>query len=231
MKIVDCLLPDEEYYKELTKKDTIYLHHTAGGHRPDFSINGWDKDKLPDGRVLHVGTSYVIGGLSTGADAEAKYNGVIYKAFDDKFWAHHLGTSYQNNVNLNKKSIGVEICNYGPLKLGKDNQYYNYVNKPVPKAQTVELSEDFKKYRVYHRYTNEQLQATKELIIDICTRHGIDPKAGLQHAIKTQGVTKAFGIQVDAQIGRPGIWTHVNVLDSKYDCFPQSEFIDMILSL
>lgn len=230
MKIVDCLLPDEEYYKELTKKDTIYLHHTAGGHRPDFSINGWDKDKLPDGRVLHVGTSYVIGGLST-TDGDANYNGKIYKAFDDKFWAHHLGTSYQNNLNLNKKSIGIEICNYGPLKLGKDGQYYNYVNKPVPKAQTVELASEFKKYKVYHRYTNEQLNATKELIKDICVRHNIDPRMGLQHAIKTEGVAKAFGIQVSAQIGRPGIWTHVNVIDSKYDCFPQSEFIDMILSL
>lgn len=230
MKIVDCLLPDEEYYKEPTKKNTIYLHHTAGGHRPDFSINGWDKDKLPDGRVLHVGTSYVIGGLST-TDGDGKYNGLIYKAFDDKFWAHHLGTSYQNNKNLNMSSIGIEICNYGPLKLGKDNQYYNYVNKPVPKAQTVDLGLRFKGFNVYHRYTNEQLQATKELILDICTRHQIDPHNGLYNAIKLQGIEKAFGPQVDAAIGRPGIWTHVNVLDSKYDCFPQTELIDMILSL
>ena len=78
MRTVDFLLPADEYYPELTKKNTIYLHHTAGGHRPDFSINGWDKDALPDGRSLHVATSYVIGGKST-TDGNTDYDGIVYK--------------------------------------------------------------------------------------------------------------------------------------------------------
>lgn len=230
MKVVDCLLPEDEYYPQITAKNTIYLHHTAGGHRPDWSINGWDKDKLPDGRVLHVAISYVIGGLST-TDGSKDYDGTVYKAFDDKFWAHHLGTSYQNNGNLNKQSVGIEICNYGPLKVGKDGNLYNYVNKPVPRPQTVELGVEFKGYKNYHRYTAAQIQATKELILDIAKRHNIDPRLGLAAAIRLQGVKKAFDIQVDAQVGRPGIWTHVNVLATKFDCFPQEDFIEMLLSL
>lgn len=230
MEIVDYLLPKEEYYSEVTPKNTIYLHHTAGGHRPDFSINSWDKDALQDGRVLHVATSYVIGGKST-TDGSTDYDGKIYRAFDDKFWAHHLGTSYQNNGVLNKQSIGIEICNYGPLKLGKDRNLYNYVNKPVPRDQAVELGSEFKGYKFYHKYTETQLKATKELILDIAKRHNIDPRAGLVEAIKMQGIKKAFDIQVNAQIGRPGIWTHVNVLATKFDCFPQEDFIEMLLSL
>lgn len=230
MKIVDCLLPQEEYYAELTAKNTIYLHHTAGGHRPDNSINSWDKDKLPDGRVLHVATSYVIGGKST-RDNDVSFNGLIYKAFDDKFWAHHLGTSYQNNVNLNRSSVAIEICNYGPLTLGKDGNFYTYVKSVVPRDQVYELPFLFKGYKFYHKYTAEQIQATKELILDIAHRYGIDPKKGLPSAIRTIGVEKAFDINVDAQVGRGGIFTHVNVLNSKFDCHPQQELIDMLLSL
>jgi hypothetical protein len=231
MEIVNCLLPPDEYYNEVTPKNTIYLHHTAGGHRPDFSINGWDKDKLPDGRVLHVATSYVIGGLSTTDKNDVNYDGKIYKAFDDKFWAHHLGTSYQNNTKLNKQSVGLEICNYGPLKQGKDGLLYNYVNKPVPADMSVVYTDPFKGYKVHHKYTEKQLNATKALILDIANRHNIDVRAGLQYAIKLQGVKKAFDLQVDAQIGRPGLWTHVNVLGTKFDCHPQPELVEMILSL
>lgn len=230
MKIVQNILPADEYYPELTLKNTIYLHHTAGSHRPDWSINGWDKDSLADGKPLHVATSYVIGGKST-TDGNIDYDGVVYKAFEDKFWAHHLGTDRQNNKVLNKQSVGIEICNYGPLKVGKDGQYYNYVNKPVPVDQTVRLGAVFKNFSFFHRYTNTQLHTTKELLQDIGTRHNIDLKAGLVAMIKLKGVAAAFDINVDALNGRPGLYTHVNVIKTKFDCHPQQELIDMLMTL
>jgi len=78
--IYDHLLSDDEYYKEEVNKNTIWLHHTAGGSRPDWSINGWEKDfkkdKMgrpvldPSGNTtpLRVGTSYVIGRRSSTSD-------------------------------------------------------------------------------------------------------------------------------------------------------------------
>lgn len=242
MKTVLNLLPADEYYPELTKKNTIYLHHTAGSHNPINSINGWDKDfiKNADGTPkldkegnqipLHVGTSYVIGGKST-SDGNVSFDGVVYKTFEDMYWAHHLGTDRQNNKILNQQSVGIEICNYGPLKVGKDGQYYNYVNKPVPVDQTVRLGAAFKNFSFFHRYTNTQLQATKELLQDIATRHSIDLKAGLVATIKLKGVAAAFDINMDALNGRPGLYTHVNVIKTKFDCHPQQELIDMLMTL
>lgn len=95
----------------------------------------------------------------------------------------------------------------------------------------VELGSEFKHYKLVHKYTNEQLKSTKELILDIAKRFGFDARAGLPDVIRKQGIQKAFDIHVDAQVGRPGIWTHVNVLNSKSDCTPQQDLIDMLLSL
>ena len=129
LKIYDNLLTDEEYYKDETSKNTIFLHHTAGGSRPDWTIGSWEKDfqKDDDGNAildsngnpkpLRVATSYVIGRKSS-TSQETFWDGRILKAFDDKYWAYHLGIS-KNSMNMNSRSIGIEICNYGPLTLRK----------------------------------------------------------------------------------------------------------------
>ena len=101
LKIYDNLLTDEEYYKDETSKNTIFLHHTAGGSRPDWTIGSWEKDfqKDDDGNAildsngnpkpLRVATSYVIGRKSS-TSQETFWDGRILKAFDDKYWAYHL---------------------------------------------------------------------------------------------------------------------------------------------
>ena len=37
-------LSSREYMKDVYTKKTIYLHHTAGGPRPDYTIEWWMKD-------------------------------------------------------------------------------------------------------------------------------------------------------------------------------------------
>jgi peptidoglycan hydrolase-like protein with peptidoglycan-binding domain len=141
LKIFDCLLKDDEYYKEETPKNTIWLHHTAGGSRPDWTIGGWEKDFKKDksgnpvlnveGKPvsLKVGTQFVIGRRSSSTD-DTTWDGVILRAFEEKFWSYHLGINYENSKFLNSSSIGIEICNYGPLTL-KDGRFYNYVNSSL----------------------------------------------------------------------------------------------------
>ncbi|MEP7129092.1 MAG: hypothetical protein ABI729_09505, partial [Chitinophagales bacterium] len=63
-----------EYYEEVVKKKTIYLHHTAGGNRPDWTVAGWNADKTKKGEQLRVATAFVIGGIST-TDKDAKWDG------------------------------------------------------------------------------------------------------------------------------------------------------------
>jgi hypothetical protein len=265
-----------EYATETTTKDTIYLHHTAGGHRPDWTIAGWNGDRTKAGARLRVATSYVIGGISS-SDGNPEWDGVITRCFPDEMWAHHLGLETANNEALNKKSIGIEICNYGPLTLSNDGKYYNYVNKPVPNNQVIELAKPFKGYKFYHKYSAKQLDSLRALMLDLNQRFGINLKAGLRKYLMNEGLKMPAGLSIldqqkwlnskgylgkdgkplkedgvdgpstqfavscvaqgpfdvnkEALSGFPGVWTHVNVRNDKFDCSPQPELIAMIKSL
>lgn len=229
MTIKDNLLAPGEYYDQAVKKDTAYIHHTAGGHRPDWTIAGWNKDKAGDGTKLRVATAYVIGGISV-TDNDASWDGVICRAFPEEKWAHHLGLTKPNNRTLNAKSIAIELCNYGPLTLSKDGRYYNYVNKPVPAGHVVKLKEPFKGYSYYHKYTDKQLIALKDLLKDLGQRFSIDLKSGL----KTELARNAAGVflpNANALAGKPGLWTHTNVRKDKFDCSPQESLTELINQL
>jgi hypothetical protein len=231
MKIVDYILPFGEYYADIRKKDTIYIHHTAGGHRPDWTIDGWRHDVTKTGDKLAVGTAYVIGGIST-TDKDDSFDGVVYRAFDEKYWAHHLGLKQQNNRKLNQKSIAIEICNYGPLIKNSKGEFINYVKKQVPSTMVAVLEKPFRGYTYYHRYTNKQLDSLRVLLKGISERHGIDLEKGMrQHLTPPNSFPSAFEVKEEALRGDPGLWTHSNVRKDKQDNFPQPELIELILSL
>lgn len=220
-----------EYYTDVVAKKTIYIHHTAGSHRADWTVNGWNQDRNSEGERIRVATAYVIGGIST-TDGNADWDGVIVNCFDDKLWAHHLGLKTSNNTQLNKESIAIEICNYGYVTKGKDGKWYNYVNKPVPDNQVVELAKPFKNYTHYQKYSDKQLASLKALLQDIAARHtGINLKAGLKPLLDAGKGVDAFELSNDALAGAGGVWTHTNVRTDKFDCSPQPALIDLIRSL
>jgi len=229
MEIKNCLLEADEYYNEVYEKDTIFIHHTAGSHRPDWTIAAWEHDKTESGLSLKVATAYVIGGTSTRDPKDNTFDGVIMKAFDDKFWAHHLGTKESNNSILNKKSVAIEVCNYGPLVLGKDGNYYNYVKNAVPANMVVKLDKPFKGYTYYHAYTTKQLESLKFLLLDIVKRHPkIDLKQGLKFILTNND---CFEFNQAAVKGMPGLWTHTNVRKDKSDMYPHPQLLELIKSL
>jgi hypothetical protein len=188
-------------------------------------ISGWESDGKVDpatGKKEHypIATAYVIGGLST-FNNDASYDGKIYRAFDDKYWAHHLGTTFNNNRILNKQSVAVEICNYGPLTLStKDNKYYTYVNTVVPVEQVVKLDKPFKGFTYYHAYTDKQIAATKEFILAMKAKH---PKIELKTPLLT---VDGFEMNDKAKEGVAGVYCHTNVLTSKFDLSPQNKMIN-----
>jgi hypothetical protein len=174
MRIFEKLLPEDEYFTTTSEKTTIVLHHTAGSHRPDWVISSWDKDKSKGGKPLKVATHYVIGGKSR--EGDEKWDGVIYQAMPLENWAHHLGTKNSNNTQLNKQSIGIEICNYGPLTRTTDGEYFTYVNSKIEEKDVVDLGKNFRGYRYYQKYTDKQLSSlaflltklSKEFNIGLC---------------------------------------------------------------
>ncbi len=174
-------LEEEEYYQDILTKKTIYLHHTAGSHRPDWTVASWERDKTSSGNVRHIATAYIIGGKST-RDGNTDWNGTIIECLPPEKWAHHLGIKASNNVRLNKESIGIEICNYGPLTK-KGDSYYNYVNSKVPASDVVDLGFEYKGYNYYHLYTDAQIEATKDLVRSLSEKFNIDLAKGMKRII------------------------------------------------
>ena len=147
-------LEGDEYYSNKTDKKTIVLHHTAGSHRPDWVFSSWDRDRTKGGRPLRVATQFVVGGKST-RDGNTDWDGVIVQGLPVEQWAHHLGTKNSNNRELNEQSIGIEICNYGPLVKSVKGEYFTYVNSKVPEEDVIDLGKNWRGYRYYQKYTDK----------------------------------------------------------------------------
>jgi len=229
MNFKEIWLEKGEYFDNETIKDTICIHHTAGGHRPDWTVSGWNADRTSGGSRIRVATHFVIGGISV-SDNNSDFDGVIVKCMNEKHWAHHLGIKSYNNTHLNQKTIGIEICNYGQLTKSRDGEYFNYVNKKISSDQVVDLEYEFKGYRYYHKYTAKQIQALKELLIYLGKEHGIDLKKGLQERILAKDANP-FDLNKDALSGAKGIWNHTSYRKDKFDMSPQPELLKMLCEL
>ncbi len=228
LSIKNVPLDPGEWIDEDVKKDTIYLHHTAGSHRPDFVVAGWNKDRTQTGGRRRIATAYVIGGKSV-SGTDTAFDGVVVQCFPAKQWAFHLGVKGTSG-RLDKKSIGIELCNFGPLTRSSDGRFFNFVNQLVPRDQVVELAQPFRGSLFYHRYTDAQLESLGKLLRQLAGEFGIDLKAGLRAAL-AGGDAAAFEFKDDALKGKPGVWTHTNVRKDKSDCSPQPNLIALLKAL
>lgn len=240
--IYDNLLQDDEYYKEEISKNTIWLHHTAGGSRPDWTIGSWEKDYQKDdngreildsnGNVkpLKVATSFVIGRRSSTSN-DTSWDGKILRAFDDKYWAYHLGIhrnlgeigTSKNSKNLNSRSVAIELCNYGPLTLSKSGSFLNYVNKPLRENEVVELANPFRGYKYWEKYTDLQLENLRKLLSHLIDKWDIEFERGIYD--------ENWFEYNDRWFTTGGLRTHTQVRRDKYDLFPQPELIQVLNSL
>jgi hypothetical protein len=225
MEIINRILEDGEYVKEKTIKNTIYLHATAGSHRADFTIDAWNKDRSSTKSRLRIATSFVIGGLDRNGSDKDAMDGKIYRAFDEDYWASHLGLKTANNTQLNKQSVGIEICNYGPLTKSKDGKFLTYVNSLVPESQVCDLGYKFRGFQYYHKYTDKQIESLKNLMLFLSQKYNIDLRCGLFERLDRPD---AFEVNQNALNGDYGVWSHSSVRKDKSDVSPQPELITML---
>jgi hypothetical protein len=212
-------LPKGEYLKGNYKNDYIILHHTAGGSNPKSVVDWWGKDSL--GKVA---TEFVVGGQDC-KTGNTKYDGQIIRSYPEGCQASHIGKSGSSYMNTH--SVGIEICNFGYVDKGK-----TYTGTVVSPEQTISLSKPFKGYLNWHKYSDEQIRAVRELLLYISNRDNIDLHEGLYKWIKEEGAIRAFDFHQDAYYGRvKGLLTHTNIRKDKCDCSPQPNLVDMILSL
>ena len=225
IRMTDYFLENDEYFRDIVPKDTVYLHHTAGGGNAYFVTQSWENDKRRNGESLEVATAFIIARKSRSRNP--KFNceeGEIFRAFPEKYWAHHLGLHHPNNTELNAKSIGIEICSYGGLNLSSKGHYTTTYGNVIDEDEVYDHGTEWRGYRYWHKYSDEQIESTRKLLIALRDKFNLY----FQEEFNEDWVE--FKAKAPFK-GAPGIWTHTNVRSDKFDCFPQPELIAMLNSL
>ena len=209
-KIVQERLDSNQYNHEEHPKRQIYLHHTAGGP------SATNVAKFFNSQPGRVATAFIIGA-----------KGTIVQCFSSKHWAYHLGLNQEVFTeagmpyqSLDKISIGIEICNYGPLTK-RNGYYYNYLNARVDYTEVEFLDKKYKGHIYWQKYTDAQIESTRQLLVYLCDTYKI-PK---------DYYASIFDIDKRALEGDRGIFTHNSVRKDKSDIYPCPRMIEMLKSL
>jgi N-acetyl-anhydromuramyl-L-alanine amidase AmpD len=223
-RIIQRRLPTSQFVDKEYSKHQIYLHHTASSANPFGVVQYWMETNE------RVGTAFVVAGKPSKGVTEYE-DGDIIQCFSSKKAGWHLGLK-QTDLNrgkpgnkttswLNLNTIGIEICNWGYLT--KSNQgFKTYSGAIVPDSRVHEYSTAFRGHKYYEKYTESQLESTRNLLDYLCTTYDIDRRfKGME----------IFDIDKRALRGENGIFTHVSVRVDKFDCHPYPPFVEMLKSL
>jgi len=226
-ELIQVNFPENQYYREETKKTQIVLHHTVSGPNANGVVNWWLQG--PE----RIATHFII---------DAK--GGVFQLFSSKYWAHHLGVkssflqqlgftdSGTRNTILNKTTIGIEICRWGGLIKDMNGYHPSYwdanigkeVGNPkivIPENNVQEFEKPFRGYKYFEKYTPEQINSVSKLVNYLCDRWNI-PKSYNDDM---------WDISKDALAGKPGIWGHISYRQDKSDVMPQPELISALQSI
>jgi len=218
-KIKQVPLNESQYYKQEVTKKQIVLHHTAGNSSAVNTISNWNTDSR--GRIA---TCVAISGPGN----KTSVDGEICQAFSSKHWAYHLGVKQEvfraykvPYVELDKHSIGIEICNWGQLE-SRNGKFYNYVDREVASDQVTELPMAYKGYRYFHKYSDAQIESVRNLLTYWKTVYKID---------LTYNYDQMFAVNTKALRGENGLYSHNSYRKDKIDIYPCPRMIAMLQSL
>ena len=141
--------PSTDFIAQTTIKKMIVLHYTAGGTMSGAEATLAIKD--------YVNVHY-------GIDDD----GTIYQYIPESFWAYHTGTNKKDGM----ESIGIEVRCWGHLKRVR-NQLLTWTGKVIPWSKVVRCK-PFRGFEYWEKLTPQQIQALKELILAISSRHPIE---------------------------------------------------------
>ncbi|MEX0315161.1 MAG: N-acetylmuramoyl-L-alanine amidase [Allomuricauda sp.] len=225
MEITKVNFPGNQFVKKITNKDLFIIHHSAGWDDARKMYQIWAQDT--QGRVS---TAYGI-----------ENDGTIYQGFDSKYWGYALYVNSPRNMvspiyktkkhdtHLNSRAIQVEICNWGGL-IEKNNKLYSWPayqtnswskKYSVPKERATFYENGFKRYNWFEKYTDEEIESLRKLILFHHDEDGINLKYN----------SDMWNVSDNALNGMPGIWSHVSYRSDKSDAHPQPELIQMLKEL
>lgn len=210
LRLVKCTREKERnpyFFKETFDKKQIVLHFTMGHVKGDIlTLTGEEDD--PNRR--HVSVPFVIA-----------RDGTIYRLFSSEFWAYHIGRNpLGSNKELSRSSIGIELSNYGPLKLGEDKNFQTNYHTPKrndiychlnDKTEYIKLNKTYRDYTYYAAYTEAQYDSVIVLLRYLTTAWGIK-RAFLPETFRHKTTKKALNFN--------GIVSHINYREDKHDIGP-----------
>ena len=149
------------YHDTVYAKERIVLHFTAGGLTGDMStLTRQD---------YHVSVPFVIA-----------RDGTIYQLYSSKFWSGNLGGDALGNAGnaQDKRTIGIEISNFGPLKSTPDSLRMTYGDgapycTPAQTDAYQKLPAPFRGYTDFATYTDEQYDSLIVLLRYLTAQYAI----------------------------------------------------------
>jgi len=148
--------------------DTIVLHYTAGPAQP--SINTLVNPKI-----------------QASAHIVVDRDGSITQLIPFNLIAWHAGnSSYGGRVGLNKYSIGIEIVNSGPLTKSGNiyRSWYGAAFNPSDVMEAIHRNQTKPKF--WHVYTPEQIDAVRELCVELIEVYNIKNILGHEEIAPTR---------------------------------------------
>lgn len=208
LNLVQHPLDQNQYIAQEHPKKQIYLHHTVGGADGKRDIDNWNANRA------RVGTAVCI-----------SRDGTIVQAFSSKHWAYHLGlkeSAFDSKglpyVSLDKVSIGIELCSYGPLKLDKDGIFRTVYNNAIDESEIEVLDKPFRGWDKYwHKYTDAQIESVRKLLLFW----------GHRYNIPLEYNEDVWDVTMRALMAEPGVYTHCSVRYDKSDIYPDPRLIEM----
>ena len=200
------VLAPKEFAGDVLRKDLVVLHFTAGTTAKS-AFDTWRVDPQ------RVATAYVV-----------DVDGTIYEVFPPQFWAAHLGVKGTNNLH-DKRSIGIEIVNVGPLQSStQDPSVLNWW--PRKSKDAPDFSTKFCRLDETHRYMpgpyrgkshfasfpNVQIDAVSALVRTVCDRFSIRPTLPAS--------SKRFEFDSVTFATYKGVCSHANFRPDKWDLGP-----------
>ncbi|MEK6829157.1 MAG: peptidoglycan-binding protein, partial [Nanoarchaeota archaeon] len=199
--------PAEQYLKQTTEKDKIFIHYTVSGPDAKSVLKYWD------GNSERVSTAFVISGRGV-------EDGKIYEAFNPDYWSFHLGVKGTKG-RLDKSSVGIEICAWGRIDK-KGDKFYNAYGGEVPANEVYTLKDKWRGNLYFHAYSDKQLESLEKLLMWIINEYNIPVQN-----IEFNKDWAEYNEKVMSEKS-PGIWTHTNVRLDKQDTYPDQRIFDLL---
>ncbi len=197
--LVQKPLPFKHYYQTMCVKTQLVVHHTGGG----TGNSAWNWFQQRNGGIGTISVPYII-----------EPDGSILNLFQNMFqFGYHLGVAGKSN--LDKASIPTEIVNWGFLKEEE-------IGKKVKENEVVEYSTPFRGFKLFHKYTEAQIDSlysllkTQSFVTSIPLNYQYD---------------QFFKVSKKALAGEKGLYSHCSYRADKTDCHPQPELIQMLTAV